>query len=173
MAGCALQTMGDRKGYLYDFFVSPHESGIAAYPLMELAIEQGADKLVICDDIIAARFFEQFGFEVVAGVLSSGAPPNWVRDVCGPQSDGTGCPNFLYMIRQADVSPKVRSLLERSPGPPKSNPGFDARNAPCANCGQAIENEGRFSRFRLFGGYGCERCGYLHVCGRLTMGPPL
>ena len=172
LAGFALGTTGKRAGTVYDFFVSPREKGLGGCHLMNLAIEQGALMLVICDDAVIGRFFEQFGFQATAKVAASGAPANWVRDVCGPRASRITCPDFVYMAKVGKIRPELASLLARPPIALDPSDTFDARTGPCANCGSTVADDRRFSHFNFYGGYDCKRCGYLHICGTLTMGAP-
>ena len=163
-------TEGEHAGVLYDFFVSPREDIRAVYALMELVLDLRANKLAICEEVLLTSFFEQFGFEAVAILGAGGAPSNWIPDACKSGSNRVACPDFVFMARKSyETSPAVTSWQSRVRDLPRANDPVDGRRGPCANCAGRISSENHFD---LFGGYQCKRCGFIYVCGTLTLGLP-
>ena len=90
MCGVTLGAKGEHAGVLYDFFVSPREDIRAAYDLVNLVLDMGANKLGVCEVPLLTRFFEQFGFEAVALV-----GPGEVRPIGYRKFAGRGRAPFL------------------------------------------------------------------------------
>ena len=151
-AGFRLGVAGAHQGHLYDLFISPHEEERTAYDMVSFAIAQGADKLDVYEHPLLTAFFEQFGFQA-ATVLGSVKNQQVTR------------PNVVLMafrLPQDLQLPESRAL---------THPGetIDTRDGPCARCGAPIMLDDNPSL--EFGGYDCKRCGFIHVCGTLTLGP--
>jgi len=170
LSGITLGIDGQHAGVLYDFFASPYEDIRAVYNLMEWALEQGAYQLTIYSSSFLASFFEQFGFEAVSILDRRGAPPNWIPDACRAAFHPIECPDFVFMARKIyETSPAVSSWMSRVQELPAASSRLDGRQGPCANCAAPIASE---TWFDLFGGYQCGHCGFIYVCGALTMGIP-
>lgn len=158
-SGFALRKDGD----LLDLFVSPRENEAVVYDLMALAIQQGAIQLATYGHPLLARFFEQFGFEVVSLLDPKGAPPNWL-----PESFRAGnapisrCPPFLFMALRDPRFPQATSPEKR--GGPSSGVPWES----CARCEKAIADE--VVSLEVFDGYECPHCGFIGVVGTLTLG---
>jgi hypothetical protein len=153
---------------LFDFFVSPREDMRAAYGLMNVVLDKGANKVVVCDVPLVTSFFELFGFQAVAMLAARDAPPNWIADFCTPESSSVACPDFVFMARKVDARAET-SWLSRDRGSPRPGDAVDGRRGPCDNCSAPVSSENYFD---LFGGYECKRCKFVHVCGPLTLGLP-
>ena len=161
LCGAALGVDGEHAGILYDVFASPREDIRAVYGLMDVVLQQGGNKLTVCESSLLTSFFEQFGFQAVCILERRGAPPNWIPDAG---------PDFVFMARKVyETSSAVFSWMSRVQDLPPASSRLDAPQLPCANCAARVENE---SHFDLFGGYRCMHCGFISVYGALTMGIP-
>jgi hypothetical protein len=172
LSGVVVGKEGERAGWLYDFFVAGRAEPRTGYEMMSLACQQGADKLVIYEHPLLAKFFEQFGFQVTNGFRPANwndIPINW-RPEPGSATVPTSCPSFLCMIRIASgFSPaNPRGSVARS-SPGKGGISAGVPQGVCAHC--LHEAEPQRNDVGMFGGYDCPGCGFLYVCGTLTMGP--
>lgn len=171
LSGFAVGAEGKHAGWLYDFFVSPRAEWRMAYDMMSLAVEQGVNNLTILEHVFVARFFEQFGFQAIAVSRPESwdkVPPHWMLDP-GPDRDSMECPSFLFMMR---VASEFRPASPRRPDGDSPAPGGASvsRQTTCGHCAQAITRQ--VDVFGAVGGYDCPRCGFIFICGTLTMGPP-
>lgn len=167
LAGFRLGAEGD----LFDFFASPLAEPSVVQDLMAMAVQQGAYKLVTYEHPLVARFFEGFGFQstcIVRPTSLNDVPPGWVPEACLSETDPLDWPGFLYMaLRHVAVRPARLPPVDPRHAP--SPEGTMAPNALCARCRRRVASRTR--AFGVFGGYDCPRCGFIHVCGQLTLGP--
>jgi hypothetical protein len=167
LAGFRLGTEGD----LFDFFASPLAEASLVQDMMAMAIQLGAYKLVTYEHPLVAEFFKGFGFQptcIVRPAALNDVPPGWVPEACLSETDPLDCPGFLYMaLRDAGLRPA--SLPAGDTRHASSPEGAMAPDAPCARCRRRVASRTR--AFGVFGGYDCPHCGFIHVCGQLTLGP--
>ena len=167
LAGVVVGEEGERAGWLYDFFVAGRAGPLTSYEMMSLACQQGADKLVIYEHPLLAKFFEQFGFQVTNGFRPANRndiPINW-RPEPASATVSTSCPSFLCMIR---IASGFRPANPQGAGTRFSIPA-GAPQGVCARC--LHDAEPQRNDVGMFGGYDCPGCGFLYICGTLTMGP--
>ena len=167
MSGFALVSSGERAGELQDFFASPFERPGTVDGLMSLAVQNGANKLVTYEHPLLAKFFEQFGFQTTS-IFAPGdfeaVPQGWMPESAS-ERDRRSWPSFLYMALFSPI--QVVGLRARAPARPGER--VDYRQGPCVRCQHVISTS---SCFGAFTGYDCTSCGFIYVCGTLTMGPP-
>jgi hypothetical protein len=169
LCGVALGTEGQHAGFLYDFFATPHEDIRAVYGLMDMVLDLGANKLTIYANSFLASFFEQFGFEAVCILPGQAAPSDWVPESCRSASSRIACPDFVFMARKIyQTSAAVTSWMSRVQHLPRASSPTGGPEGPCASCAAPIGSETN----ELFSAYQCGRCGFIYVCGTLTMGVP-
>lgn len=178
LTGFALGAEGETTGWLYDFFASPREEERTVHEMLALAIQQGARMLVTYRHPLVANFFMRFGFQPTSIVNIPDlkkAPPGWVPEACMSETDPISCPGFLYMIlvnpahRVALRAEDLDAALRVDQRTSKAESTI-VSHAPCTSCGRAVAN--RTSAYGVFEGYECPHCGFIHVCGTLTLGPP-
>jgi hypothetical protein len=165
-SGFVVGTAGDRTGELYDFFVSPFEKPGFVDEFMTLALRNGADKLVTYEHPLLAKFFEQFGFQATAVFAPrdyKAVPQGWMPESAS-ERDPRSWPSFLYMALSSPS--QVAGLREHAPARPGER--VDYRQGPCARCRHVVCASDSFG---AFAGYDCPRCGFIYICGTLTMGP--
>lgn len=149
LAGIVLQTEGELAGCVWDFFVSPRSTARSAYDMMMLAIGEGCTRVVTYNHLLLTNFFERFGFEVVA----RSSPPD-----------------LLHMILRTDVFNARQPHLQGANAKISARANSALGQPTCAFCDLAPAEPPL--RTETFGGYICNRCRFLHVCGTLTPPPP-